>query len=186
MVQLKKNPEKSQTSKEVVRLLERGHADTLQKISQLEKALLNLRFEGKPSLGKNLRQAEEVLDFLRNQLMKHIRIEEKVIFPFLSAHIPKLESVIHLLEGEHDEFRKNVEDFCFELEAVSKAKAGLGFGRTLERAQETGTYLVYLLRNHIRAEHQSVYKVIHSELRPDEKKELARRITECKTHGGSK
>lgn len=185
MVQVRKKPEKSQTSKAVVRLLERGHTDTLQKTSQLEKALLNLRFEGKPSLGKNLRQAEEVLEFLRNQLMRHIRLEEKVIFPFLVTHIPKLESVIHLLQGEHDEFRKNVEDFHFELAAASKAKAGSNSGKTLERVQETGTYLVYLLRNHIQAEHQSVYKVIHSELRPAEKKELARKITECKTSGGS-
>lgn len=185
MVQVKKKPEKSQTSKEVVRLLERGHVDTLQKIAQLEEALLNLRFEGKPSLGKNLRQAEGVLDFLRNQLMRHIRIEEKVLFPYLAAHIPKLESVIHLLQGEHDEFRKNVEDFRFELEAASKMRAGLNPAKALERVQETGTYLVYLLRNHIQAEHQSIYKVIHSELRPDEKKELARRIDECKANGGS-
>ena len=42
----------------------------------------------------------------------------------------------------------------------------------IEKIRETGTYLVFLLRNHVQTEEKSIYEVLAHELRPLEGKEI--------------
>ena len=163
------------SSKEAADLLQKGHNDTLRKTVELEDALLNLRFEGKASRGKNLRMAREVFRFLETELLHHMRMEDEVVFPFLKTHVPRLEPVIRRLVAEHRDFEKNLGRFGQNLGTAAKGTSE-GPGRSIEKVRENGTYLIYLLRNHIQTESQSVYSVIDRELRVDEKKDLAQKI----------
>lgn len=167
-------------SKNIVELLEKGHRYTLDKTYQMDEILTNLRYEGKASFGKNLKQADALMHFFNKELTEHVKLEEEVVFPFLERHLPKLESVIHLLKAEHEDFRRNLRSFQFSFGELSREKRI----ERIEKIKELGTYLIYLLRNHIQAETESVYKVVDRELHSDEKRELAGKIREKSPRGG--
>lgn len=168
---------KTRTSRKLGELLE-DSAETLEKIERLQEILINLRYEGRHQLGKNLKQAEEVLDFFNGELMEHVDFEEEVIFPFIKSHIPKLEPLILLLSSEHEEFKKNLRSFEFWLNELAKGKANLDHGRLTEKVRQTGNYLTYLLQNHLQEESEVLYRIADQELRSDEKRELERRVRE--------
>lgn len=175
--------EKNEPDK-ILDFIEEDDAEALQRADRFEQVLTNLRYEGKPSFGKNLRQAHELLDFFNKELIEHVTQEEEVVFPFLKSHLPKLEPFTLLLESEHEDFRKNLEGFKFLLEEVRKEKSDCERIKLIEKIQSQGTYLIYLLRNHIRTEREVIYKLAQQELRPDEKGELARQVSESKKRGG--
>ena len=168
--------QKKKEALELVRELERGHDETFQKTNQFYNLLIHLRYEGKASLGKNIHEAGEVLNFFKGQHSEHMELEEDVIFPFLKTHVPKLEPVIHLLHAEHQDFKRNLKTFEHLLEELVKEKYDLNSQYILEKIRDTGTYLIYLLRSHNQSESDSVYKVIDQELHTDEKRELCNQI----------
>ena len=70
-------------------MLEESHEEAFQKTDKFYGILINLRYEGKPSLGKNLREAAGVLKFFHGEHMRHTELEEHVLFPFVKTHVPK-------------------------------------------------------------------------------------------------
>lgn len=154
--------------------LQSFETSALSKANQLSGILTNLRYEGKLRLGGNLKQAQGVVSFLKRKLAKQFELEEKVLFPFLLRYIPKLEVAVRLLEAEHDEFQSQFKVFQKYLKDISKGRARRE--QISERLREVGMYLVYLLRNHIEAEKMMVYKPLRSNLKKNEKKELALQI----------
>ena len=166
--------------------LEEDHQMTLDTLENLDMALLGLQFEGKSSRGKNLKQLRSILGFFQGRLMKHMEREEQVIFPFLESHVPKLASVIHLLEAEHEDFKKNLKGFRALLQEIFGGRNGMSRVNTINEIRKTGIYLIYLLRSHVRAESKAVYQILERELRPAEKKELVRQIAGCEKRGGSR
>ena len=152
--------------------LESAHTRAFVEIKRLEKAVNNLQFEGKASVGRNLKQIRSSLDFFCSSLVKHIDLEEKVLFPFLKSHIPKLEAVIHLVVTEHEDFRHNFEDLKLFLDSLSDQMPEADRAKMTKKIQDTGTYLVYLLKNHLRVESKAIYGVADQELKADEKKKL--------------
>jgi len=167
---------KTGASKKLVEIIEGDTEDTLQKIEELREILVNLRYEGRHRLGKNLKEADEVLAFFKGELADHVDLEEKVIFPFVKSHVPKLEALILMLCSEHEEFRRNLRSFEFWLDELAKGKVNLDHGRLMEKVRETGNYLTYLLQNHLQEESEILYRVADQELRSDEKRELERRV----------
>lgn len=160
--------------KGAVSYLKASHDEAVDQIDRLHALITNLRYEGKLSLGKNLKELREVLSFFNRQLRKHMELEEEVIFPFLETHVPKLESLIRLLHLEHEDFETNLENIQFQIQNVLKTSDELERGKIVEKIRERGTYLTYLLRNHIQEENGTVYKALTEELHPNEKKELER------------
>ena len=160
----------------ITRHLENGHSDTLKQATHIQELLTKLRYEGRASFGRNVKEIRHAFIFFNLELSHHIQIEEDVIFPFLKIHIPKLESVIHLLEAEHADFGENLESFELSLKLLAKESADLNRGSLVEKIRQLGTYLIYLLTSHARAENQSVYQVLMKELKPQEKKELAEKL----------
>ena len=150
--------------------------ESLERAERLQEILRNLRYEGKASLGRNLREAEEVRGFFNEELNHYVRFEEEVVFPFLKTHLPRLEPMIWFLQAEHQDFRLNLETFKTRLEELAGSKNEMARLRVLEKIQETGTYLIYLLRNHVRAENEYLYRVADRELRSEEKNRLIRQI----------
>ena len=168
--------QKKKSSERVLRIFTEVHRDVLQETNRLYDALTKLRYEGRPSLGRNLKGARKALEFFNQDLSQHVKLEEEILFPFLETHVPKLESVIHLLQAEHRDFKKNLENFEFLLRQFVKRKCKPNCGDVIEKIREIGIYLVYLLRSHAQAESESVYKVIDRELRSDERERLKKQI----------
>lgn len=167
---------KQQNSKELFGIFKAEHQSALENTRQLENLLTNLRYEGKPALGRNLKEIRAVLNFFNQDLMSHISVEEGVLFPFVGTHVPKLEPALHLLQAEHEDFKGSLRSFDLSLSELEKENSDPDRGRIIEKVRERGTYLIYLIRNHIQAEMESVYRVIDQELRAGEKKELEKRV----------
>ena len=144
----------------------------LHQANQFDQLLMNLRFEGKASFGRNLMAVRKATDFFRNEVNEHIAFEESIIFPYLVSHLPKLDFVIHVLQSEHEIFKKNFEDLKLHLSILSDGALSAKRLKALHKLQEVSTCLVYLVRNHIWVESKSVYELAERELRPDEKKNL--------------
>lgn len=158
--------------KAVKRFFKEDHADIDRKTHLLQDLLTNLCYEGKAAFGKNLKELNHVLEFFDGDVIRHVEFEEKVLFPFLKVHIPKLESVLNLLSSEHETFKNHLSDFKFYLTVVSKMESQSERSKMIEKIRETGTYLIFLLRNHVRTEEKSVYEVLMHELRPVEGNEI--------------
>ena len=159
-------------------LFEKDDRATCHKLGLLYEALSNLRHEGKMHLGKNVIGIKALVVYFKKELNSHMKEEERSLFPFLCAHIPRLEPMVYLLLSEHEDLRKCLEILDKTLNEIH-GTAGPRLGR-IDKIYEQGTYLICLLRSHMRVESTSLYKAADEELRPAEKKELIRQI---KRHG---
>lgn len=154
-------------------------SEILQGTVRFQNLLVNLRYEGKPRLGNNIRQTAQILGFLKHDVVRRFRFEEKEIYPFLARHIPKLEPALRMLEAEHREFQNKLKSFQRSFDRFTKdGPSGIKAAGSL---RETGTYLTYLLRHHLLLEN-FVYKAA-GELRADEKAELEFLMGKMKNHG---
>lgn len=160
----------------LVHKLENGHQETVNKCDELKNVLTKLRYEGRASFGKNLKEIRHAMAFFDNELFHHFQLEENIIFPFLMAHVPKLEPVIHLLESEHIDFRDNFETLVLLLETVKNETSDIQRSQCVHKIAQIGTYLTYLLSTHARNENKSVYQIMVHELKPAEKKELVEKM----------
>ena len=161
--------------KDRITLLGFNHKDILERADRLYDAITNLRYEGKAAFGKNMTEAGKVLEYFNEELVSHMKLED-TIFVYIETHIPKLESVIRILQAEHKELKVNLEVLGFLFRELSEEKNETRRTQTVEKLKDKGTYFVYLLRNHIQAEEESIYRTIDQELHADEKKEPQRRI----------
>lgn len=141
----------------------------------LEEALQHLRYEGKVNIGKNINTVDVKLKTLKEKVLPHIKTEETV-FSFLSVHVPKLDPLMRLLKAEHEEIKVDIEVLEYLLKETVHEKQESKRNQNIEKLKEKGMYLVYLLRNHLRAEHDSIYPVIQTELHDEERKELWSRL----------
>lgn len=169
--------------KKIIDLVEGDSGETIEETRRLQRILTNLCYEGKPSLGRNLKQARQALALFSRDLMEHMDFEEKVTFPYLGTHVPKLELLISLLCSEHDEFRRNLRSLDFWLKELAEKEDGRNRMTVLEKVKELGTFLAYLLQNHLLEESEILYRVADQELRPDEKRQLVKRINEQNHRG---
>ena len=138
--------------------------------------MIHLQYEGKISLGKNLREAGEILRFFKQEIEEHMVEEEKILFPFLKTHLPRLDPLMLYLSSEHQDFRRHVAWFKFFLDKLSKKQRPSDRGEAIQKLKGVGIYLIHLLRAHLQGENEILCKVADRELRQDEKKELKRRL----------
>ena len=170
--------EENISAKKIIEHLECHHEKSIKKTDQLNDVLINLRYEGKVSFGKNLKTIDEVVSFYDKELVHHIKLEKEIIFPFLTSHIPKLECVLNLLEGEHGDIGKNIRDLKSLSDELNRTKENVSRAKIIEKIMHTGTYFIFLVRHHIQAERESIYMAIKEELHENETKNLYDRI--CK------
>lgn len=148
------------------------HKQLLEQADRLNGVLINLRYEGKTKLGKNLKEAGDILCFFEKEVSLHVETEEKFIFPFLEIHVPRLGPLISLFHAEHEDFQKNLKCFRLAMEDLCSEHGDGNRAKMIEKVREVGTYLIYLLRQHLPAEEESVYKAVYHELHEEERKEL--------------
>ena len=84
----------NRTVKKVLRGLGEDHTGMERQIDGLQEALIHLRFEGKASLGRNVKQAQKMFSLFNQELLRHMSAEEEVLFPFLEKYIPKFRSLV--------------------------------------------------------------------------------------------
>lgn len=164
-------------SRSIVEILRRSDVETLQMAYTLQKIVTHLNYEGKPSWGKNLREGGKILHSLKRHLSCHLNEEERIVFPFLKTHIPKLEPLIAILHSEHEDLRKSLRRFQFWLGKLGKEKNKLIRRKGIERLRGMGIYLTCLLQSHAQEEIKVLYKVAEKELWEGEKKSLLQKIS---------
>ena len=169
-------------SRSIFAILERDHKKTFQNLNRFYEVLKNLRFEGKQNLGKNISEIQEFVSYFKREIEAHMREEEKILFPFLETHVPRLEPMICLLLSEHEDFRNCLNQLRFSLSEFRKT--GSDKARLIHGLNEQGTYLVCLLRGHMWLETQSLYRAADRELHRSEKKQLIERIINMEKHHG--
>lgn len=168
-MKLKKKPRKT-----IFGILEKDHKTTFQKLNQFYEVLRKLRYEGKMKLGRNLSEVQELVNYFKKELDSHMRDEEKVLFPFLQTHIPRLEPMVYLLLSEHEDFRNSLGNLKAALDGF-KSRAAVKPG-LIDKICEQGTYLIGLLRSHMWVESHSLYKAADKELRLSERRKLIKQI----------
>ena len=141
---------------------------------ELNDLLTDLQYEGRSSLGKNLKKSERYIQSFERELAKHIEIEEKMLFPFFESHVPRLATALRLLEAEHEAFHSSFHKLKGELQKLTTAKSAADHAKLLHKIHETGTYLVCLLKHHMQMETGSLYRMIERELKAGERKQLKR------------
>ena len=153
-----------------------GHAEIEKEVELLEKALFSLRYEGKNAWGRNLGQIHRAVEFFNEKLVKHMAMEEEVLFPFLERSVPKLESLISILRSEHEELRQHLNVLQSLFQKFSKRKRDAYALKSIEMLKEAGIYWIYLLKAHVHNENTSVYQAVSKELRDSERRALAKQI----------
>ena len=148
----------------------------LEKLEQLEKALYNLQYEGKLFSPSHIKKAEEAVCFLKKKYTDHITLDERIIFPYLEKHIPKVHSVLLYLKAERREFQEGLKIFEKILLELKKDNKNILRHNIIERLKNKGIYLICLMRSHIQLEEQSVYQSIQQQLHKDEKNALIQKI----------
>ncbi len=148
----------------------------LEKLDQLEDALYNLQYEGKLFSSSHIKKAEEAVRFLEKKYAAHIKLDERVVFPFLEKHIPRLDSVLLCLKAERREFQEGFKIFDEILSKLKKGNQDIIRHSIIERLKNKGIYLICLMRSHIQLEEQSVYENIQGRLHRDEKSALIKEI----------
>ena len=154
----------------VFQSFERDQKTISHKLSEFYDAIQKLRYEGKVQQGKNARALRNLLYFFQTDLLRHLREEEKVLFPFLRTHIPKLEPIIRVLLSEHDGCRATLKDLRRSYTKLTKGQ-GKETG-ALHELYEQGIYFSCLVRSHLWVESQNLYLVADRELHLAEKKRL--------------
>ncbi len=165
--------------KGVLALFTSEHENVLGKLDELNESINNLQYEGKVFVGKNIKAIEKTVSFLKKKLLQHIELDEKIIFPYVQKHIPKLDPMLSFLRAERNEFKLTLKDFESLFKQLKDEKNALKQQKIIDQMKEKGVYAICLMRNHIQIEIESVYKPIDRELHTNEKKEL---IKKCLTH----
>ncbi len=166
-------------AKSILALFASEHENVLGRLDELNESISNLQYEGKVFVGKNIKAIEKTVQFLKKKLLQHIELDEKVVFPYVQKHIPKLDPMICFLRAERNEFKLSLKNFEDTFDHLKEGKSSLRQQKTIEQMKEKGAYVICLMRNHIQTEIESVYKPMDRELHPDEKKEL---IKKCLTY----
>ena len=148
------------------------HKDLIEQTDRLNNILINLRYEGKTKVGKNLKEVWDILAFFEKEVRVHVDTEEKFLFPFLKTHVPRLDPLITLFRAEHEDFQKHLRRFRLTMEELCGERGDGDRATKIDKVREVGTYLIYLLRQHLAAEGESIYKAVYHELHPEEREEL--------------
>lgn len=166
-------------------LVDEERNQVLFKLKQLEEALIGLQYEGKISSFSYIKRIDSIVRFLKGKFQEHSWLDEKVVFPFLLKHIPRLSPSLHFLEMESHDFRVLFGKFDRILIVLKGKKRVLIRSRMIEELCEKGVFLLCLVREHIQLEKDIVYQAIFHELKQYERNSLQKEIelflTKCQT-----
>jgi hemerythrin-like domain-containing protein len=170
-------PQKRKPRKNSIHVIGDEDAEMLRKAKELDMTLNSLRHEGKYAWGQNLKKLSRILKYFDSDVARHMRVEEKVLFPFLRKHVPKLEFTLYLLKAEHADFEEKIKFLKKLIVRLKRKLSGHECRNTLNEACATGVYVIYLLRNHVEVESRNVTEMARDCLKRDENKMLGERLS---------
>ncbi len=150
----------------------------LKQLDQLEDAIYSLQFEGKMVFFSRIKTIESIMKSLKKKYKQHVDLDDRIIFPFLEGHIPRLSPILRYLKAERQEFEDVFAVFDKILLELIKKNEVLIRNDIIVRLKDKGVYLICLMRSHIQIEEKSLYDGIFRELHPDERSELVKKITQ--------
>lgn len=164
--------------------LGREHAEIFHQVNRFEKSLTYFHYEGKASVGKNLRQIKVLSAFFRRELFRHFIMEERALFPFLERYVPRLEPALCLFRAEHKDFRNQLKYFGGLFRKLKKKAGERSRAKLMEEIRGKGFYMVYFLRSHLQGEDSIVYCALKRDLRPAERTLLQKDILKLGLESG--
>ncbi len=141
-------------------------------LDHFNNAFLFFRYEGTAFKLKNAQSLRKATTHIARILENHRKLQEQITFPFLDAHFPKHEAVIHLLRRDHVSLSKTIQTLQELLKKFEKTPANI---RGETAIHKLGIHIACLLRYHIALERKSI-RSAKRELKRGEKRELADRI----------
>ena len=145
-----------------------------EKLEDMERSLCYLRYEGKVHYSKNVRHVGQLYRQLKETLESHRKKEEKVLFPFLAAHMPRLGPALKLFHMDHEEAVLQMSGLDRRLAELQNPGAPRKRAQSLSTFHESGLYLVHFLKNHLEMEQGLLGGTVRRDLREDERRRLAR------------
>ncbi len=143
-----------------VQLLREEHDRVLEVLDEMEIALTDLPG---PGSAEALRTLAGGLQFLGPEVRAHAMLEEEVLYPTISRHVPAL--TLEVMKEEH-------RDIGWAMDLLAK---GLAAGeRSLGEVRWHATALVDLLRRHIDKENNALFLMVTQRLSDVEYEDLAR------------
>lgn len=115
---------------------------------------------------------QSLMRSIAQEILPHLAREETELYPFLVSHVPKLEAVVKYLVGEHEDFRETFSELGQLLAKFETVSGQLDREKFILRVEQSGTYLFFLFRNHVRAEREGLFRVVEEILKPEEKAEI--------------
>ena len=161
---------------------QKDHQEFLHKSDSLHQVLKNICYEGKLLLGRNLKRADYLLQFFETRFVKHLAIEEKVLYPFIEIHIPRYASVIRFFYREHKDLSETVRQLRQIVRRLHASQNCLWDKELVETLQWKGAYLNHLLQSHIKTETETVLHALERELQQEERRELSRELRQSRFH----
>ena len=152
------------------------HEQALAKATASLKIFNLLKYEGKLCVGRNLREIAAIQSWFQNHFVKHCTAESRVVFPFLERHVPKLTTSLRVLAMEHTQMKDALGEIGRCLQRIQRNRNGLKSSASVAKLSDLVLYFVYILKNHIRAEDEIVYKTVRHELKNDELAQLEKRM----------
>ncbi len=158
--------------KKIQSVIEQDGEMIAREAEKLQDALTHFRYEGKLQRGKNLKAITSIVSSLDQELKKHKRYQEKILFPFLKRHVPKYEPTIHFFQSDHEAIWENTQKVKESLKQIRRSDLHPAKGSL----RETGIYLVCLLRHHVRLEKNGIQKILEKDLKEGERAEIKTKV----------
>ncbi|MCB9799619.1 MAG: hemerythrin domain-containing protein [Candidatus Omnitrophica bacterium] len=152
----------------LIRIFNNKHRETLVRVECFEDALRSLKYEGKVSRGKNIANVKTLIGYFGTHLKRHMRAEERILYPFFDIHVPKYDSVIALFRLEHREINRNMRKMVQWIKLYDEwSQKGL-FSEWLKSFYVEGMCFVHLTRHHLVSESATLFKSVICCLHGDE------------------
>lgn len=151
---------------------EQAHQSASELMEQFNDVLINVSLPRRAGDLTDLKNLQNTITRLEREILPHLETEEQNLYPYLAAHVPKLEAVVKYLTAEHADIRERFLEICNLLDELSGSSGQLNREKIILKLQQTGTYLVFLFRNHLRAEREGLIGVAQETLKIEEQTEV--------------
>jgi hypothetical protein len=162
-----------------------SHGEILRGLDRFDRALIHFHYEGKPNLGRNIKEIQKAEAELQNSVLHWFLLEHKTIYPFVKGHLPRLESALCLLESEQRAFLSQFKKIR-ECVRAFKRISGPAKAVRADEVRQMGILLIFLLKRHLESESRALYAVILKNLNAGERTLLRSQIERARSHGPKK
>lgn len=129
--------------------------EILRRSQEFQRILFHVREDRGMERQKMLKSAVETVDYFIRRMRPRFRSENRVLFPYLREHIPKLDAAVTFLHLEQTDFDRRLNALRKHLKKLALLKKeGAAARDAAGRIHDEGLYIIYALRHYLVAEKQ--------------------------------